>query len=151
MLIFTFSTRPYTRLRPTFISGGNYTLPTVFSTAEFLDLRWACYRACGFEVMRRRRVPVLGTGLVLVGCGGDASCRGRRLIQSIKNTSAASSTTLGLILIFTSCLVHRPLVCTHVLSFEYMYDSYGCCQGEHQQQTVINDNGRYHNTYFIPR
>ena len=81
MLIFScFRLAPTLDSAQPFISGGSHTLPTVLSTAEFLDLRWACYRACGFEVMRRRRVPVLGTGLVLIGCGGDASCRGRRLI-----------------------------------------------------------------------
>ena len=52
----------------------------------------------------------------------------------IMNTSAVSSINLGSIFIFASCVIHRPLVITDVLSFEYIYGSHGCCQGGHHQQ-----------------
>ena len=42
-------------------------MSTALSAAEFLDLRRACYRARGFEVMCRCRVPLDRTELVSPG------------------------------------------------------------------------------------
>ena len=53
--------------------------------------------------------------------------------SNVLNTSAVSSICSGSILIFASCVIHRPLVSTDVVSHYPLntYGSYGCCQGEH--------------------
>ncbi len=54
--------------------------------------------------------------------------------------------------IFASCVLHRPFVLTYVLFFEdrICISSHGCCQGEHEQKIIINNNGSNY-TYFRPR
>ena len=68
----------------------------------------------------------------------------------IINTSAVSSINLGAILIFASC-VNTPaaLVYKCIILGIYIYNTYGCCQGEHQQPSVVNDNGRYYSYIII--
>lgn len=51
-----------------------------------------------------------------------------------------SSIILGSVVLFASCMTHRPTVFTAALSFEDAYDFYGSCRDEQQQQSVINDN-----------
>ena len=51
------------------------------------------------------------------------------MINIVLNASAVRSINLGSILIFVSRVTHRPLVFTHAVSFEFVYDPSGC-QGE---------------------
>ena len=72
-------------------------------------------------------------------------------IKNIINTSAVSSTKLGLILIVcASCVIHRPLVIYRRIILGIPITPMDVARvNEHQQQNAINNNnGSYSDTYF---